>query len=155
MKSHKHYLLAATCALALLSNGRSASGQAGAPTIPLVPGLTIVIAAHDTPPADAPRSTIVQNIAQGDSELVVTVTGVDARGIDEVTSIEGVDDNRRPLQLTIRRHVLAADLAGAHFIEYSLSNIVAARDGLAKELSAWAKMNDIDAIKAEKATKGA
>jgi len=114
MKSHKHYLLAATCALALLSNGRSASGQAGAPTIPLVPGLTIVIAAHDTPPAGAPRSTIVQNIAQGDSELVVTVTGVDAKGIDEVTSIEGVDDNRRPLQLTVRRHVLAADLADSH-----------------------------------------
>jgi hypothetical protein len=55
-KSHKHYLLAATCALVLLSDGRPASGQAAAPTIPLVPGLTIVVAAHDTPPAGAPEA---------------------------------------------------------------------------------------------------
>jgi hypothetical protein len=50
---------------------------------------------------------------------------------------------------------LPADLAGAHYIEYSLSDIVTARDALANELSAWKKMNDIDAIKAEKATRGA
>jgi hypothetical protein len=49
--------------------------------------------------------------------------------------------------------VLAADLAGTHYIEYSLSNIDAARDRLANELSVWAKMNDIAPIKAEKATK--
>lgn len=49
--------------------------------------------------------------------------------------------------------VLPADLAGAHYIEYSLSNITAARDGLAKELSTWAKVNDITPIKTEKATK--
>jgi len=51
--------------------------------------------------------------------------------------------------------VLAADLAGSHYIEYSLSNIGAARDRLAKELSGWAKMNDIAPIKAEKADKSA
>jgi hypothetical protein len=48
--------------------------------------------------------------------------------------------------------VLAADLAGVHYIDYSLANIATARDGLAKELSAWVKVNDITAIKAEKAS---
>jgi len=110
MRGYKNCLLGAVCALAIPSDGQVALGQAAAPVVPLVPGLTIVLAAHDTVPAGT-ATTIVKNIAHGDSELVVTVTGVGANGIDETTSIEGVDENRRPLQLTIRRHVRAADLA--------------------------------------------
>ena len=59
------------------------------------------------------RARSLRNVAQGDYELVVTVTGVSANGIDETTSIEAVDENRKPLQLTIRRRVLAADLANS------------------------------------------
>ncbi len=47
---------------------------------------------------------------------------------------------------------LPADLAGVHYIEYSLSDIATAREGLTKELSAWAKTNDLSPIRAEKAT---
>jgi predicted nucleotide-binding protein len=46
---------------------------------------------------------------------------------------------------------LPADLAGIHYIEYSLSDVVTARRKLTKELSAWAKVNDLTPIKAEKA----
>src|SRR5262249_521107 len=46
---------------------------------------------------------------------------------------------------------LPADLAGTHYIEYSLSNLNAARDTLAKELSSWAKTNDLTPIRTENA----
>ena len=81
--------------------------------IPLVPGLTIVLAAHDTPPPDARASTIVRNIAVGESELVVSITAVNASGLDENTVVEGVDERNNPLQLTIRRHVRAADIVAS------------------------------------------
>jgi outer membrane protein OmpA-like peptidoglycan-associated protein len=112
MPAYRTCLRATVCASAVLAAGQAALGQPPAPVIPLVPGLTIVLAAHNTPP-DGKESTIVRNIAVGDSELVVSVTGVSASGIDETTVVEGVDDNRKPLQLVIRRHVLAADLAGS------------------------------------------
>jgi hypothetical protein len=47
---------------------------------------------------------------------------------------------------------LPADLAGAHYIEYSLSDIVDARDRLAKEISAWKAKNDLTPIKLWKST---
>ena len=112
MRGYKNCLLGAVCAFAVLSDGHVVLGQVGAPVVPLVPGLTIVLAAHSAEPAGGSRgSTILRNVAQGDYELVVTVTGVSANGIDEKTTIEAVDENRKPLQLTIRRRVLAADLA--------------------------------------------
>jgi len=111
MRGYTNGLLGALCVLAILADGPVAFGQAAAPVIPLAPGLTIVLANHDTVPAGTTTSTIVKNITQGDSEVVVTVTGVGANGFDEMISVEGVDANRRPLQLTIRRHVRAADLA--------------------------------------------
>jgi hypothetical protein len=46
---------------------------------------------------------------------------------------------------------LPADLAGTHYIEYSLSNLDAGRDTLAKELLGWAKTNDLTPIREEKA----
>jgi len=45
---------------------------------------------------------------------------------------------------------LPADLAGAHYIKYSLSNIVEARDRLAKELSVWKEENDLTPIRSWK-----
>lgn len=109
MRRYKNFVFVAACALGILSGGPTAAGQAAAPEVPLVPGLTIVLAGHDTAPAGAPQS--IRNIARGDSELVVTITGVSASGIDETVAIEGVDENRKPIQVTVRRHVLAADLA--------------------------------------------
>jgi outer membrane protein OmpA-like peptidoglycan-associated protein len=107
-------LLATACAAAMLSSGHLAFGQAASPVIPLVPGLTIVLAAHNAEPAGGTRGgTALARVAQGDYELVVTVTGVSAKGLDETTRIEAVDENRQPLQLSIHRHVLADDLARA------------------------------------------
>jgi len=48
---------------------------------------------------------------------------------------------------------LPADLAGSHYIEYSLSDIADARDRLAKELSTWKTENDLSPIKAWKSAK--
>jgi outer membrane protein OmpA-like peptidoglycan-associated protein len=53
------------------------------------------------------------HIAQGDYEMVVTVAGVSQSGIDESTRIEAVDESRQPIQVTITRRVLAADLVNS------------------------------------------
>jgi outer membrane protein OmpA-like peptidoglycan-associated protein len=113
MRRYRTVFVVSVCAFALLYESRVTLSQTPRPQIPLVPGLTIVLAGRDSAPAGAKRTTIVKNIAQGDSELVVTVTAVGAGGIDKVTTIEGVDEYGRPLQLTIRRHVRAADLANS------------------------------------------
>ena len=65
MRGYKNCLLGAVCALAILSDGQVVLGQAAAPVVPLVPGLTIVLAAHDTAPAGAPKSTIAQKRRSG------------------------------------------------------------------------------------------
>ena len=111
MRGYKNCLLAAVGALVVLCEARPVLGQTEAPMIPLVPGLTIVLAVHNATPAGT--STAGRNIAQGDYEMGITVTGLSRNGIDETTSIEGVDENRKQLRLTIRRHVLAADLANS------------------------------------------
>ncbi len=111
MKSALHGGLVSAFVLILLLPVDTGLGQAMTPpAIPLVPGLTIVLAAHNATP---PQAASMKSIAQGDYELVVSVTGVTARGIDETTSVEAEDENHKPLQLTIRRHVLATDLAGS------------------------------------------
>jgi hypothetical protein len=46
---------------------------------------------------------------------------------------------------------LPADLAGAHYIEYSPANWGAGRERLKSELMAWVAANDLTPIKAEKA----
>jgi outer membrane protein OmpA-like peptidoglycan-associated protein len=104
-------LRAAACALVALCSGATLLGRADPPAaVPLVPGLTFVLAVHNTTPAG---NATVKSVAQGDYELVVAVTGVDSGGIDETTHMEGVDENKKPLQLTIRRRVLSSDLATA------------------------------------------
>ena len=113
MRRVHHFVLVAVCALYVWSVSGLAFGQAGQASVsavPLVPGLTIVLAAHDAAPKGA---ATLKNIAQGDYELVVAVTGVGAGGIDEVTTVDAFDENKKPLQLVIRRRVLAADLASA------------------------------------------
>src|SRR6185436_8315954 len=102
---------AAACALVALFSSATLLGRADPPAaVPLVPGLTFVLAVHNTAPAG---NTTVRSVAQGDYELVVAVTGVDSGGIDETTRIEGVDENKQPIQVTIRRRVLSSDLATA------------------------------------------
>ena len=101
-------LLATLCAVGLSGSQDRADAQADSAQIPLVPGLTVVLAAHNAEPPGGRAAG--RHIARGDYDLVVAITGVDARGIDETTSIEAVDDNQKPMQLTIHRRVLTADL---------------------------------------------
>ena len=99
---------------------------------------------------------LVSNILQAICEAGIVIVDASAPNPNvyfELGLCDAIGKDYRVLKQT--GVVLAADLAGAHYIEYSLSDIVTARDKLAQELSAWAKMNDIDAIKAEKATRGA
>jgi len=87
---------AAACALVALFSSATLLGRADPPAaVPLVPGLTFVLAVHNTAPAG---NTTVKSVAQGDYELVVAVTGVDSGGIDETTRIEGVDENKQPIE---------------------------------------------------------
>ena len=107
----RRWWLALSCvAVVLADGGAAATGQTEAPVIPLVPGLTIVLAAHDAAPASDKAAATLKHIAQGDYELVVSVTGIGATGIDETTSVDAVDEGGKRLQLTIRRHVLTSDL---------------------------------------------
>ena len=111
MRGYKNCLLGAICALVTLLHSQVARGQAAAPVVPLVPGLTIVLANHDTaPPAGERQSTNLRNVASGDYEVVVSVTGVSANGIDMSLSAAALDENRKPMQSTVRRRVLTAAL---------------------------------------------
>src|SRR6186997_2781833 len=47
MRGYQRGLLSAVCACAMLSQGPTVLGQTGSPLVPLVPGLTFVLAAHD------------------------------------------------------------------------------------------------------------
>ena len=93
-------LRAAACALVALCSSATLLGRADAPAaVPLVPGLTFVLAVHNTVPAG---NATVKGVAQGDYELVVAVTGVDSGGLDETTHVEGVDSRTCS---TVRRFV--------------------------------------------------
>jgi len=110
MRRYKICFLVVACAFGMLSDGQGNVSQTEAPVVPLVPGLTIVLAAHNAGPIGR---NAVRNIAQGDYEMVVTVTGVSANGIDESTRIEALDESGKQLHLTIVRRVSAADLANS------------------------------------------
>jgi hypothetical protein len=66
---------AVVCAWAVVAAAHVALGQPAAPVIPLVPGLTIVLAAHNTLPPNGKESTIVRmkllDIDPGDSRDVL------------------------------------------------------------------------------------
>ena len=108
MSRYRKPLLSAILVFSVISEVGIVHAQTEPPMIPLSPGLTFVLAVHAPKPAAAGS-----HIAQGDYEMVVTIAGVSPGGIDESTSIEAVDESRQPIQVTIRRRVLAADLANA------------------------------------------
>jgi hypothetical protein len=76
------------------------SAQAGrlAADIPLVPGLTFVLAVHN--PNTAPEGS---RIAQGDYEMVVGVTGVSSDRVRLSTRIEAEDERKQELQVDVER----------------------------------------------------
>jgi hypothetical protein len=76
------------------------SAQAGrlAADIPLVPGLTFVLAVHN--PNTAPEGS---RIAQGDYEMVVGVTGVSSDRVRLSTGIEAEDERKQELQVDVER----------------------------------------------------
>ena len=110
MRGSRTWWLGLGCGLAVLARSGPSIAQADPPVVPLVPGLTIVFAAHEASPASADAASTLKHIAQGDYEMVVSVTGVGPAGIDETTSFNAVDEGGKRLQLTIRRHVLTSDL---------------------------------------------
>jgi outer membrane protein OmpA-like peptidoglycan-associated protein len=82
-------------------------GQTKGTDVPLVPGLTFVLAVH------VPKPEQPGDIAVGDYEMVVTVTAVDDGDITLSTAIEAEDARGKPLRLTITRRVSKGDLANA------------------------------------------
>jgi outer membrane protein OmpA-like peptidoglycan-associated protein len=99
---------ACVSAFLALTCGLTALAQTQPPEIPLVPGLTFVLAVHNPLPGKAGT-----NIAQGDYEMVVAVSGVDANSLTLSTSIDAFDEAKKPLQLRITRRIARTDLAGA------------------------------------------
>jgi outer membrane protein OmpA-like peptidoglycan-associated protein len=89
-------------ATALLST--IASGQAG--EIPIVPGMTFVLAVHN--PEAAPAGS---RIAQGDYEMVVGVGEATAEHIVLKTNIAADDELKKELLLKLERRVTAGDLS--------------------------------------------
>src|SRR6478735_168218 len=78
----------------------SAQNASTAPEIPLVPGLTFVLAVHN--PSAAPAGN---SIAVGDYEMVVGVSEVAADHIVLATKIEAEDERKQQLMLDIERRI--------------------------------------------------
>ena len=83
----------------------SAQNASTAPEIPLVPGLTFVLAVHN--PSAAPAGN---SIAVGDYEMVVGVSEVAADHIVLATKIEAEDERKQQLMLDIERRIPIADM---------------------------------------------
>jgi|KBSMisStaDraftv2_1062788.scaffolds.fasta_scaffold83886_4 outer membrane protein OmpA-like peptidoglycan-associated protein len=88
----------------------STHAQRGAPTpeIPLIPGLTFVLAVHNSNPAPSGSG-----IAVGDYEMVVGVESVTSEHVVLKTKIDAEDESQRQLQLDIERRVPLTDLEAA------------------------------------------
>jgi len=88
----------------------STHAQRGAPTpeIPLIPGLTFVLAVHNSNPAPSGSG-----IAVGDYEMVVGVESVTSEYVVLKTKIDAEDESQRQLQLDIERRVPLTDLEAA------------------------------------------
>jgi outer membrane protein OmpA-like peptidoglycan-associated protein len=85
---------------------------AASPDIPIVPGVTFVMAvSNGTSP---PQTSTLEHLAQGDYETVVTITAVNDEGISQNAYIDGVDESGVHQQSTIPRKVLRADLTNSH-----------------------------------------
>ena len=91
----------------------AASNAYAAPSpFPLSTGTTIVIAVSNSTAPQKSESS--QNIAQGDYEVVVSVTGFGADGISHSSFIDAEDASGARRQVNIPRKVLATDLASSH-----------------------------------------
>ncbi|MEP7244661.1 MAG: OmpA family protein [Gammaproteobacteria bacterium] len=85
---------------------------AASPDIPIVPGVTFVMAVSNA--ASPPQKGTLDHLAQGDYETVVTITAVSDEGISQNAFIDGVDESGVHQQSTIPRKVLKTDLANSH-----------------------------------------
>ena len=85
---------------------------AASPDIPIVPGVTFVMAVSNA--ASPPQTSTLDHLAQGDYETVVTITAVNDEGVSQNAFIDGVDESGVHQQSTIPRKVLRADLANSH-----------------------------------------
>ena len=94
-------IVLAAATTALLSVRVSGQGN----EIPLVPGLTFVLAVHN--PKAAPAGS---GIAQGDYEMVVAVSEATGDHVTLATKIEAEDERKQPLRLKIVRRLDASDL---------------------------------------------
>jgi outer membrane protein OmpA-like peptidoglycan-associated protein len=84
----------------------SAQSPTPSPDIPVVPGLTFVLAVHNPNAAKAGS-----NIATGDYEMVVGLSEASAAQLVLRTKIDAADEQKRQLQLDIERRLPAADLS--------------------------------------------
>jgi outer membrane protein OmpA-like peptidoglycan-associated protein len=82
--------------------------QGTPPQIPVVAGLTFVLAVHN--PNAAP---VGSNIATGDYEMVVSVGDASADHLTLKTQIDAEDERKRQLLLNLERRIPAADLNAA------------------------------------------
>jgi outer membrane protein OmpA-like peptidoglycan-associated protein len=82
-----------------------------APEIPVMPGVTYVIAVSNAPSA---QPNAVPNVAQGDYETVVTLTSSTREALTLTAFIDGVDARGVRRQANIPRQVLTEDLARSH-----------------------------------------
>jgi hypothetical protein len=98
-----------------------------------------------------PRSRdLVSNILQAICDAGVVIVDLSAANPNVYYELGLCDAIGKDYRLLKQAGVdLPADLAGAHYIEYSLDDLNAGKKALAKELSAWAKENDISSITAE------
>jgi hypothetical protein len=99
------------------------------------------------------RSTdLVSNILQAICEHGIVLVDVSAPNLNVYYELGLCHATGKDSRILKQAGVtLPADLLGSHQIEYSLSDLAAARQKLAEELSAWTKENDLTPIKAEKA----
>ena len=93
--------------LAMVLGGAVASAQS--PEVPIVPGVNFVLAVANATSSDkAPVG-----ILEGDYEMVVSLTNVDAAGITHVASFDGTDAAGVQRRGNVNRVVSSADLAAA------------------------------------------
>jgi hypothetical protein len=109
-RQQRHGALPTAIGAMILSVATSAHG--GPPPFPLSSGTIVVIAVSNATAQKPSESSL--NIAQGDYEVVVSITGFGADGISHSSFIDAEDASGVRRQASIPRKVLAADLASSH-----------------------------------------
>lgn len=103
--------LAIWLTILLLGLSMTVSNATEQPSVPVVPGVVYVIAVANV--TDATAKTSTDNVAQGDYELIVSLTRVDDEAISESASIDAFDASGKQRQAAIPRQVQRTDLASA------------------------------------------